>query len=131
MGGISCLLCDTSSVPADKGLIIRGKPIAELANLLPEEIFWLLLTGELPDKAGLAHLQSELVKRSEVPGYVWRILDAMPADSHPMAMYNLAMLSMEGESGFSKRYSEGLRKDDYWDPMYEDCLTIIALAPAI
>src|SRR4051812_43561790 len=35
MRGISCLLCDTSSVPADKGLIIRGRPIAELAHLLP------------------------------------------------------------------------------------------------
>jgi citrate synthase len=131
MRGISCLLCDTSSVPADKGLIIRGRPIAELAGLLPEETFWLLLTGELPDKAGLAALQSELTARAQVPEYVWRVLDAMPANAHPMALYNTAMLCMEGESIFHKRYNEGLRKDDFWDATYEDCLTIIARAPAI
>lgn len=131
MRGISCLLCDTSSVPADKGLIVRGTPIAEVANLLPEEIFWLLLTGELPDKAGLTSFQNELVERSEVPEYVWRVLEAMPADSHPMTLYNTAMLSMQSESIFYKRYSQGLRKDDYWDPTFEDCLNIIARAPAI
>ncbi len=131
MRGISCLVCDTSSVPSDKGLIVRGRAIAELANLLPEEIFWLLLTGELPDKAGLASLQADLSKRSEVPDYVWRVLDAMPADSHPMMLFNTAMLCMEGESVFHKRYSAGLRKDDFWDATFEDCLDIIARAPVI
>lgn len=132
MRGISCLVCDTSSVPADKGLIVRGKPIAEVANLLPEEIFWLLLTGELPDKAGLASLQADLQQRSEVPEYVWKVLDAMPADSHPMTLYNTAILCMQHESVFHKRYSQGtLRKDDYWDATYEDCLDIIAKAPSI
>jgi citrate synthase len=131
MRGISCLLCDTSSVPADKGLIVRGHPIAELANRLPEEIFWALLTGELPDAAGLAALQKELVARSEVPSYVWNVLDAMPADSHPMCLYNTAMLAMERESVFHKRYDAGLRKDDFWDATFEDSLTIIARAPVI
>jgi len=132
MRGISCLLCDTSSVPADKGLIVRGRPIAELSHILPEEVFWLLLTGELPDKAGLASLQSELVKRSEVPDYVWKVIDALPASSHPMAMYNTAILAMQSESNFCSRYGKGsLRKDDFWDATYEDSLTIIARAPAI
>lgn len=131
MRGISCLLCDTSSVPADKGLIVRGKPIADVANLLPEEIFWLLLTGELPDKAGLENLQADLAKRAKVPEYVWGVLDAMPAGTHPMTLYNTAILCMQNESHFYKRYSQGLRKDDYWDPTFEDCLDIIARAPAI
>jgi citrate synthase len=130
-GGMRGIICDTSSVPADKGLIIRGTPIAELAGRLPEEVFWLLLTGKLPDKAGLADLQRELVERSEVPDYVWKVLDAMPADSHPMALYNTAILSMQGESNFNKRYNAGLRKEDYWDATFEDSLTIIARAPAI
>ena len=85
MRGISCLLCDTSSVPADKGLIVRGKPIADVANLLPEEIFWLLLTGELPDAAGLASLQADLAKRSAVPDYVWVFLIS---GSAPPAHFN-------------------------------------------
>ncbi|MEI6236399.1 MAG: citrate/2-methylcitrate synthase, partial [Planctomycetota bacterium] len=131
MRGISCLLCDTSSVPADKGLIVRGKPIADVANLLPEEIFWLLLTGELPDAAGLASLQADLAKRSAVPDYVWAVIDAMPADTHPMTLYNTAMLALQNTSVFHKRYNQGLRKDDYWDPTFEDCLDIIARAPVI
>ena len=131
MRGISCLLCDTSSVPADKGLIVRGHAVAELSNRLPEEIFWLLLTGELPDAAGLAALQKELVARAEVPGYVWNVLDAMPADAHPMCLYNTAILAMERESIFHKRYDAGLRKEDFWDPTFEDALTIIARAPVI
>jgi len=132
MRGISCLLCDTSSVPADKGLIVRGKPIADVANMLPEEIFWLLLTGELPDAAGLAALQADLAKRSTVPDYVWNVIDAMPADTHPMTLYNTAMLCLQNTSVFHERYSKGtLRKDDYWDPTFEDCLDIIARAPVI
>ena len=45
--GVKGLICDTSSVPPDKGLLVRGIPIGELAERLPEEIWYLLLLGEL------------------------------------------------------------------------------------
>ena len=48
--GINCLLCDTSSVELDKGLIIREIPIRHLTDKYPEEIFFLLASGEKPDK---------------------------------------------------------------------------------
>ena len=56
MRGVKGLVCDTSVVDADQGLAIRGIPIGKLACRLPEEIFYLLCTGELPDAevAGLA-----------------------------------------------------------------------------
>ena len=38
---------------------------------------------------------------------------------------------MQRESLFVKRYNEGMKKDDYWDPMYEDCTTILAKLPPI
>ena len=131
MRGISCLLCDTSSVPADKGLIVRGRPIAELAERLPEEVFWLLLTGELPNKAELENLQADLRARAKVPPHVWKVLEAMPPESHSMCLFNTAILAMEGESIFRKRYDEGMRKEDYWEPTLEDSLNIIARVPAI
>ena len=53
MRGVKCMICDTSVVYPDKGLVIRGIPIMELRDRLPEEIFYLLCTGELPDKSGL------------------------------------------------------------------------------
>jgi citrate synthase len=49
MRGVKGMICDTSVVDADTGLVIRGIPIAQLASRLPEEIFYLLCTGELPD----------------------------------------------------------------------------------
>ena len=49
MRGLKAMVCDTSEVPPDKGLIIRGIPVKELASNLPEEIFWLLCVGTLPN----------------------------------------------------------------------------------
>jgi len=131
MRGISALFCDTSSVPPDKGLIIRGRPVADVSDRLPAEIFWLLLTGELPDAAGLADLQNELKKRAAVPGYVWKVLDALPANTHPMCLFSTAILAMESESVFHMRYDEGMRKEEYWDATYEDALNLIARVPGI
>ncbi|OGW14176.1 MAG: type I citrate synthase, partial [Nitrospinae bacterium RIFCSPLOWO2_12_FULL_45_22] len=131
MRGVKGLVCDTSLVEPDTGLVIRGIPILELTDKLPEEILYLLLTGELPDRAALNSLQSELKERSEVPAYVWDVLKAMPPDSHPMAMLNTAILVMERESIFRKRYTEGIRREEYWEVMLEDCLTLIARLPAV
>jgi len=131
MRGVKSLVCDTSEVPPDKGLVIRGIPIAQLTDKLPEEILWLLLTGELPKKDELEDLQAELKKRGQVPDYVWAVLRAMPADSHPMAMLNTAILVMEKESVFRARYDKGMKKDEYWDATFEDLLNIVAVLPAI
>ncbi|MGA2298999.1 MAG: citrate/2-methylcitrate synthase, partial [FCB group bacterium] len=86
------LVCDTSEVPPDKGLIIRGIELKHLTEKIPEEILWLLLTGELPKDAELKDLQADLKTREDVPKYVWSVLDSMPADSHPMTMFNTAIL---------------------------------------
>ena len=43
MRGIKGMICDTSVVEPDKGLIIRGHPLLTIKDLWPEEIFYLLL----------------------------------------------------------------------------------------
>lgn len=131
MRGIRALVCDTSSVEPDMGLIIRGIPVKQLTDRLPEEVFWLLLTGSLPDEHSLQSLQSELRKRAQVPDYVWKVLEAMPRDSHPMCMLDTAILAMERESVFRKKYDEGMTKDHYWEATLEDSLNILACLPAI
>ena len=68
--GIKAFVCDTSSVSADKGLIIRGIPLLEMTHILPEEVFYLLLTGKLPNDAELEELQKEFSKHLEVPDFV-------------------------------------------------------------
>ncbi len=131
MRGVKSLVCDTSEVPPDKGLIIRGIPVAQLTGQLPEETLWLLLTGESPTAAQLLDLQTDLRARARVPGYVWAVLSAMPADSHPMVMLNTAILVMEKESVFRQRYDAGMKKDEYWRATLEDALNIIAVLPEL
>jgi len=130
MRGVKGMICDTSVVDADTGLVIRGIPIGDLAGRLPEEIFYLLCTGELPDKPALDLLQADLRKRAQVPSYVWKVLEAMPEDSHPMTMFNTAILVLERESIFRKRYEE-MRKEEYWEAALEDSLQLIAKLPSI
>lgn len=131
MRGVKGLVCDTSAVSPDSGLIIRGRPLLEITDILPEEVFYLLLTGELPDKNALKDLQAQLTDHAEVPSYVWDVLHAMPKDSHPMAMFDTAILVMEKESIFRKRYDEGLQKQDYWKAILEDAIRLVAKLPAI
>lgn len=129
--GIKSLLCDTSEVPADHGLIIRGIPILKLVDKLPEEVLWLLLTAELPTAAELQDLQADLEKRRQVPAYVWNVLEALPKDSHPMAVFNLLILTLQRDSVFVRRYNEGMPKDEYWKAALEDSLNLIAKLPEV
>ncbi|MCX7995640.1 MAG: citrate (Si)-synthase [candidate division WOR-3 bacterium] len=131
MRGVKALVCDTSDVPPDKGLIIRDIPIAQLKDKLPEEVLYLLIVGELPDKEATEMVMKDLKRRSKVPDYVWNVLRALPKDSHPMAMFNLAILAMERESLFRKKYTEGMKKEEYWEWTLEDSLNLIAKLPAI
>ena len=131
MRGVKGMVCDTSEVPPDKGLLIRGIPINELTDKLPEEIFYLLCTGELPGKAELKSLQTEFSERAKVPAYVWKVLEAMPKDSHPMVMFDTGILIMERESVFRKMYTEGMKKIDYWIPTLEDSLNLLAKLPGL
>lgn len=131
MRGVKGLVCDTSVVGPDTGLVIRNIPIGKLADKLPEEIFYLLCVGEVPDAATLADLQADLRARAQVPEYVWAVLKSMPPDSHPMTMYSTAILVLERDSVFRRKYSEGMKKDEYWEAALEDALQLIAKLPAV
>ncbi|UCG32559.1 MAG: citrate (Si)-synthase [Phycisphaerales bacterium] len=131
MRGVKGMICDTSVVEPDKGLIIRGRPLLELKHLWPEEIFYLLLTGEVPDAKAKAALQVDYDKRAAVPEYVWDVLEAMPRDSHPMCMLDTAILVMERESVFRQWYDKGMTKEEYWLPALEDGLQLLAKLPGV
>lgn len=131
MRGVKSLVCDTSEVPPDKGLIVRGRPIGEFTENTAEDIMWLLLTGDLPTKEETIDLQKELRSRAKVPEYVWAVMKAMPADSHPMVMLNTAILVMEKESVFRQRYDTGMKKDEYWTATLEDTLNLWGVLPGL
>ncbi|MFA6979042.1 MAG: citrate (Si)-synthase [Ignavibacteriaceae bacterium] len=131
MRGVKGVMCDTSNVPQDKGLIIRGMPLADLVEKSPEEVFYLLLTGELPDVAELEDFSHRLKLRKTIPSYVWDVLKAMPKDTHPMVMLNTAILVLQRESIFAKMYEKGMKKDEYWKHTLEDALNIVAKLPGL
>ncbi|MGD1006137.1 MAG: citrate (Si)-synthase [Ignavibacteriaceae bacterium] len=131
MRGVRALICDTSRVPQDEGLIVRGMHLSKLVDKTPEEIYFLLLTGDLPAKDELYSFSNDLKSRKQVPGYVWDLLKAMPKDSHPMAMLNTAILVMQKESLFAVEYGIGIHKDDHWKSSLEDALNLVARLPAI
>ena len=131
MRGVKSLICDTSTVSVDKGLIIRGNSILDITGILPEEVFYLLLVGHLPNNDQLLDLQNQLNDHRTVPDYVWKILDAMPVNSHPMTMLSIAIQSMRVESLFVEKFNQGTPKKDYWKWVLEDGLKLIGALPSI
>ena len=87
---------------------------------------YLLLTGDIPSEDEVQEVIKDLAGRGEVPTYVWDTLRAMPRDTHPMTMFSAAILSLQRESIFVKKYNAGMNKMDYWDPTYEDAMNLIA-----
>tara|TARA_Y100000741_G_scaffold107411_1_gene80401 strand:+ start:5213 stop:6475 length:1263 start_codon:yes stop_codon:yes gene_type:complete len=131
MRGVKSMICDTSAVSADKGLIIRDHPILEIIDKLPEEVFYLLLTGDLPDQLQLSDLQNQLRVHQNVPDYVWRVLDAMPENSHPMTMLSVAIQTMRVESLFVEKFNKGTTKNEYWKWILDDGIKLIGALPSI
>lgn len=131
MRGVKGMICETSLVEPDKGLIIRGYPLLDIKNLWPEETFYLLLTGEMPDEEAKLDMIKQYDKRSHVPDYVWEVLYSMPKDSHPMTMLDTAILVLQHESVFAKEYARGMKKENYWKAALEDALQILAKLPSI
>jgi len=126
MRGVPALVCDTSSVSADEGLRIRNIPILELTDATPEEIFWLLVSGERPNAEELAALKDLFAPHYQIPSYVVDTLKAMPKDAHPMAMLSAGLMALERESAFRKAYDAGAGKDELWKAMFEDSVRLIA-----
>ncbi|APG23599.1 MULTISPECIES: citrate (Si)-synthase [Syntrophotalea] len=139
--GVKCLVSDISYLDPEEGVRFRGKTIAETFAALPRvpgseypfvEGFWyFLLTGEVPTMDQTLQVVKDFQARRPVPGYVFEALRAMPRDLHPMAMLSAAVVVMQRESLFSRRYNEGMSKGDLWDPMYEDSCNLLARLPAI
>lgn len=110
MRGIKSLICDTSEVGLDYGLVIRGIPILELTDKLPEDVLWLMLTGSLPTDEESKDLQREINERMEMPEYIWNILKAFPKDAHPMSVLSALVTALGYESKFKREYDKGLKK---------------------
>ncbi len=139
--GVRALLTDISYLDPEEGIRFRGKTIPETFAALPKvpgceypyvEGFWhFLLTSDVPSEKETLEVVEDFKARAQLPQYVIDVLRAMPRDTHPMTMFSTAILTMQRESQFAKRYEEGMSRMEYWDPMYEDCTSLLAKLPRI
>lgn len=141
MRGVVGLISDISLLDPDKGIRFRGHSIPQLEDELPkgpggqqplpEAIFWLMLTGEVPTYEEVAWLSKEWASRAQLPDYVYKILNDFPKDTHPMTQLSCAVASMNRESSFAKAYTKGIRRSQYWEYTFDDAMDLIAKIPVI
>ncbi|KAK3791304.1 hypothetical protein RRG08_012491 [Elysia crispata] len=141
MRGIRGLVTETSVLDPDEGIRFRGFSIPECQEKLPrapggeeplpEGLFWLLLTGEIPSKEQVEAVTKEWNDRAEIPNHVITMLNNFPSKLHPMSQFSAAIAAMNSESKFAKAYAEGVHKSKYWELCYEDSMDLIAKLPTI
>lgn len=141
MRGIKGLVCETSVLDPEEGIRFRGYSIPECQKLLPkarggseplpEGLFWLLITGDIPTDAQVAAVSKEWANRAGLPSHVVTMLNNFPSNLHPMSQFSAAITALNSESKFAKAYSEGVKKALYWEYIYEDSMDLIAKLPVI
>ncbi|KAL5278205.1 CS family protein [Megaselia abdita] len=141
MRGIKGLVCETSVLDADEGIRFRGLSIPECQKVLPkaaggdeplpEGLFWLLCTGDVPTQAQVQSLSREWATRAALPQHVVTMLNNMPNTLHPMSQLSAAVTALNHDSKYAKAYSQGVHKSKYWEFVYEDSMDLIAKLPVI
>lgn len=141
MRDIIAMVWEPSLLDANEGIRFRGYSIAELQELLPkapncdeplpEALFYLMLVGEIPTVEETNWLSAEWQRRSNVPEHVFKVLDTLPTDTHPMTQLITAITALQTSSIFAARYAQGMPKAEYWDATYEDTMNLIARLPRV
>lgn len=113
--GVPVGTCRTSRVDPETGVSYVGYPIKDLAFRDPEAVAYLLLERELPDEAQLAAFKADLAGRGPIDPAVFRVLEALPRQGHPMewltvGLTTLGMLSKSGD------YAQDARNVIAWAP---------------
>jgi citrate synthase len=141
MRGMTGLVTETSLLDPQEGIRFRGYSIPELQEKLPhaidggeplpEGLFYLMLLGELPDEKNVQELSANWQRRSHVPNHVFDAIEALPVSTHPMTQFVVAIMALQTESVFAKKYAEGMNKKDYWEYTFDDCMNLIARLPRV
>lgn len=141
MRGVKCMVTETSAVDPDEGIRYRGFSIPELQHRLPkaaggseplpEGVFYLLLTGEIPTQAEVAEVRATWRASETLPAYVGSVLEAMPPDTHPMTQFSMGILAMQHDSVFAAHYREGMNKTDHWEAVLDDAMTLLGRLPVL
>ncbi|MEI6595184.1 MAG: citrate (Si)-synthase, eukaryotic [Bacteroidota bacterium] len=139
--GMIGLITETSLLDPEEGIRFRGYSIPELRDKLPklkngneplpEGVFYLMLTGELPTDEDVHDVTNNWARRAIVPKHVFNLIDSFPISAHPMTQFSAAIMALQTESEFAEAYRNGMNKKDYWEYTYEDTMNLIARLPRI
>ena len=140
--GVQVQVSDISYVDPLEGIRLRGYSIPEVVDLLPKVagaeypmaggLYYLLLADTLPTESEALEVEEEWRQRSKLPDYLPNMMRSMPEDSHPMTMFSAAILALQNQSTFMRRYMEGgMAKSDYWKSYLEDSFNLTAKLPGI
>lgn len=129
------------SILSDRGIRFHGKTVrvcqdilpkgASGTQMLPEAMFWLLLTGQIPSTSQVRILSRELAEKAALPKFVENMLDMFPTDLHPMTQFACAVSALNHTSDFAKAYEKGMQKGDYWKLTFDDSISLLAKLPTI
>uniref|UniRef100_A0A8C5L5S8 Citrate synthase n=1 Tax=Jaculus jaculus TaxID=51337 RepID=A0A8C5L5S8_JACJA len=121
------------------GIRFRGHSIPECEKLLPkakggeetlpEGLFWLLVTDQIPTEEQVSWLSQDWAKRAALPTHVITMLDKFPVNLHPVSQLSAAITALSSESNFARAYAECVHRTKYWELIYEDCMGLIAKLP--
>ncbi|OJD35211.1 methylcitrate synthase precursor [Diplodia corticola] len=141
MRGLKAMVWEGSVLDANEGIRFHGRTIKDCqevlpkgtsgTEMLPEAMFWLLLTGEVPTTSQVRKLSRELAEKAAIPTFVSNMLDNFPKDLHPMTQFACAVSALNYESKFAKLYEQGLNKAEYWEPTFDDVISLLAKLPTI
>jgi citrate synthase len=141
MRDIKSMVTDVSFVDPATGIKFRGMAIPEVLAKLPKprgakipyvgSLYYLLMTGEIPNRAQAEEVEQEWAKRALVPDYVFKMIRSMPNDTHPMVLFSQAVLALQSGSKFAAAYHAGVKKDTYWESTLEDSMDLTAKLPVI
>ena len=135
------MVWEGSVLDANEGIRFHGRTISDChqqlpkgptgSEMLPEAMFWLLLTGKVPSTTQIRAFSRELAEKSAIPNFVEKMLDNFPADLHPMTQFACAVSTLNHTSKFAKAYGKGINKSEYWEPTFDDSISLIAKLPTI
>ena len=141
MRTMKSMVWEGSVLDADEGIRFHGRTIADCqkalpkgtsgTEMLPESMFWLLLTGQVPSTSQVRVLSRELAEKSELPAHIVSMLKAFDKSVHPMTQLSCAVAALNTESQFAKKYAAGLNKAEYWEPTFDDAINLLAKLPRV
>ncbi|KAL3426630.1 methylcitrate synthase precursor [Phlyctema vagabunda] len=141
MRGLKAMVWEGSVLDANEGIRFHGRTIKDCqkelpkgktgTEMLPEAMFWLLLTGQVPSTNQVRQFSRELAEQSQLPDFVTKLLDNFPTDLHPMTQFAIAVSALSHTSKFARAYEKGVNKADYWEPTFDDSISLLAKLPTI